>query len=628
MSTKDRFYINRETFLWDCKICGRNGNFQKFLNEAVIAHQTMITGAQLLRLSKEKSLRPQTLKAWGVGWSGLNYTWPARGNPTHKITDIRRFKIGGKVLATSGGKLSLICPLRVGNTPTVWLAEGDWDGMALWECLRALAIKDDVYASPGAGILPKVVLELFEDKDVIGIYDHDSAGQRGLERLNEALHGIAKSIRFVVWPEDYKDGFDFRDFYVKHKRDPKQVFGLLQTFMKETPVSTACAPSKYEPLGDGMLHKEVYTKFENWLHLETTEPIDIVFGSVFANRLSGDPLWLFLVAPPGGTKTELLMSMCEAPLIYTTTSLTPHALVSGANFGGRDPSLIPKLDGKVLVVKDFTTILAMNSMARDEIFGTLRDAYDGQTEKQFGNGVVRKYRSKFGIVAGVTPAIESLHSASISLGERFLKYRISHGSGRDAVRRALQNVNKGDEMREELCEVSRAVLDYEFESIPEMPQGFMDKIILLAEWTALLRGIVSREKYTQQVNYKPMSELGTRLAKQLSKLAYGISIFKRELVISKTTFNAISKTARDTIPDRIEEVVQQLYKHKGQGKTKEVSRWTKLPEGTVRFLLQDMELLHIVKSEGHLWRLDDKIIEMILELELYKTNKQVRRRKK
>jgi len=56
-------------------------------------------------------------------------------------------------------------------------------------------------------------------------------------------------------------------------------------------------------------------------------------------------------------------------------------------------------------------------IARDEIFGTLRDAYDGKITKRFANGIVRAYQSTFGLVAGVTPAIESFVVTHAMLGE-------------------------------------------------------------------------------------------------------------------------------------------------------------------------------------------------------------------
>ncbi len=72
-----------------------------------------------------------------------------------------------------------------------------------------------------------------------------------------------------------------------------------------------------------------------------------------------------------------------------------------------------------------------------------------------------------------------------------------------------------------------------------------------------------------------------------------------------------------------------MYKHEGEGRTKEIASWSRLPESTVRYLLQDLELLKIVKSEGHLWRLENSVELLIMELELYRSRpKQIKRIKK
>ena len=143
--------------------------------------------------------------------------------------------------------------------------------------------------------------------------------------------------------------------------------------------------------------------------IENDEYIDVIFGTIFANRLNSKPVWLYLVAPPGGGKTEILQSL-DGPgrEIYSLSQLTPQTLISGQIREKRksDPSLIPKLDGKVLVIKDFTAILDSKWENVNTITGQLRDAYDGSCKKVFGTGKDDLYESKFGIIAAVTPAID------------------------------------------------------------------------------------------------------------------------------------------------------------------------------------------------------------------------------
>jgi hypothetical protein len=145
---------------------------------------------------------------------------------------------------------------------------------------------------------------------------------------------------------------------------------------------------------------ELYSEYQKWLHMPSLDALKIMYGGALANVLTGDPVWLFLVAPPGGMKSELLMSLSGSQRVHALTALTPHTLISGAQYGGGskgDPSLLPQLNNKIVIIKDFTTLLTMHYTQRDEIFGTLRDAYDGSTEKVFGNGVKRSYIVRFGL---------------------------------------------------------------------------------------------------------------------------------------------------------------------------------------------------------------------------------------
>ena len=69
--------------------------------------------------------------------------------------------------------------------------------------------------------------------------------------------------------------------------------------------------------------KEVFRK---WLYLKDENLIDVVLGSVIANRTPSDPIWLFIVAPAGGSKTEVIRSLGTEE-IYQVSSLSQHSLI-------------------------------------------------------------------------------------------------------------------------------------------------------------------------------------------------------------------------------------------------------------------------------------------------------------
>jgi hypothetical protein len=463
-------------------------------------------------------------------------------------------------------------------------------------------------------------------------YDHDRAGQAGAIKVFNKLTGVASGLSFVHWPSERPEGYDVRDWH-KGVGNPKlMVDGLLGLMQPKPPAMPGAegepAPAAPVPLarltGSGLPRASIEAAYKKWLYLTSTECLDVVFGAVLANRLEGEPLWLFVVAPPGGMKSELLMSISQAPRIVATTSITPHALISGANFGpGSDPSLIPKLNNQVLVIKDFTTIMSMNSLAKEEIFGVLRDAYDGKTEKRFGNGVVRTYESKFGIIAGVTHVVETL-SGNNPLGERFLKYqlRAPAGASSKVIRQAVSNLKNNDKMRAELSDIGRQALDCEVKGVPDISDAIIDRIVGLAQWVAYLRNIVSRDKYSGIIHFKPEHEVGTRIAKQLTKLAYGIAIFRGQPVVGPEVYDIIARVALDTAPSKVEAVVRVLAERQGSGwlSTQDLADWSNFPLETLRYILQDLALTGVVDKEpgrGRGWQLSKKIKGLISELGLY-----------
>lgn len=639
---KDHFYINTKNLLWDCKRCGKNGNFSKFLEEISTQNEKGFKEEATLALAKDRELPASAFKDWGFGWNGSYYTLPVRSFQG-RIEDLRIYRPGQKPQATSGATLGLLGASHLYRHPNhpVYICEGEWDVLALVWLLRKLGKKGCVVGVPGANVFKQNWITLLQGREVNILYDHDQAGEQGKKMLLEKLKGVAKSIKVVEWPASLPEGWDIRDLIKKEAiKDgkPRNTFNKLHLLLKDSSKNGVHKEEnkgkEFVPLegaGPRVDPEEVFAAYKKWLYLKDDEPLQVLFGTAFANRLQGDPLWVFLVAPPGGMKSELLMSISAHPSIEATTSITPHSLISGMQFAnGVDPSLLPRLDGRVLVIKDFTTLLTMNFTARDEIFGVLRDCYDGKTEKIFGNGLRRSYTSHFGILAGVTPAIESFAAAHQSLGERFLKYRLPFGDKSEnefeKISRALKNIDKEIAMHEDLRTIGSRVLEAKLpDKIPTIPDKVLNWIIHLAQTIAMMRGVVERDKFNQQVNYKPVIEIGTRLAKQMAKLAMGIAIYLGKEEVDFGIYDLVRRIALDTAPDRIEEIVLRIWESTPDRndalKTSDVSIKTRFPIATVFRLLQDLELLRLVDKIGKLnkceWRLSDKMNELITAGRVY-----------
>jgi hypothetical protein len=345
---------------------------------------------------------------------------------------------------------------------------------------------------------------------------------------------------------------------------------------------------------------------------------------------------LFIVGDSGDGKSEILIALGHAKGIYSTTSLTSHSLVSG--FGtatSADPSLIPKLTNKTLVVKDFTVLLTTNPTERDAVFGILRDVYDGKTEKVFGNGICRSYEGHFGLIAGVTPVIEQFTEGHTSLGERFLRWRLKSDSSDEVenarCRKVMQNSEQKIRMQKELADVVAKCLDYDFLQInPVIPAEISEQIIALARFTAMVRGTVTRAQYGNEITHKAMSEKPMRMTSQFTKAIRNIARFRRVETVTPEILDIIKHMARSTMPSRLEEIVRRVYSHPTKEMNiKDLTNSIHLPQQTIERMVENLCMLGVLYrhkiGEGITakitYRFTELSIKLIERCSLYETKK-------
>lgn len=608
---------------WHCFKCGRGGGFQGFLQ--TIVKEAKEFKPQVADLAKSRGLSAETLEFLQVGFLNGKWIVPVFSSDEKTVLNIKIYD-GESFKNTAGCNAAMYGLWTMPEDyDTIFLCEGEWDTMAMIEMLEEE--RTAVIGVPGAGtILKPEMIDLFMGKTVYLLYDNDAPGRAGNERSKRSLSPVAAELFEIKWPEAAGNGWDIRDVYTKdYKGDGRQALTWIKghcELVRQNQVETPEMEGEYVP------YTELYATFGKWFHLtdnkkhdqKSTDIYDVIFGMVFANRIPGDPVWLYLIAPPGGFKTEPLLALSGGKLIEIHESVTAPALISGHGQGGVDCSLIPQLNGRLLIIKDWTIILGLPEHERREIVSILRGAFDGVCGRTFGNGITRKIKSTFGIIAASTPVNEQYTEEMAAVGERFLTWRnwisedyeVRHAH----IKRALENTSKELEIRREINAISKRVLLYSPKYIPTSTDAQNEIIIRTAQWVSTLRGSVCRDKFHRNVMYKPFSELGTRLSKEILKLLMGISIFKNEKVISKDTMRIMKSIAWSSVSSRYADTVKALIQ-KGELNASEAEKIVGLPSETISTVLENLSMLGVVKKVDTMkWTVEPKFYNLTKEAAL------------
>jgi hypothetical protein len=173
--------------------------------------------------------------------------------------------------------------------------------------------------------------------------------------------------------------------------------------------------------------EQVIETFRDWLDLPDAGFIEVLLATYAANQIPGDPVWLLGVGPSSGGKTEPLQALLGLPRTKLASTLTESALLSGTPKRDKDKSSTGGLlreigDFGYLILKDFTSVLAMQDKIRMTTVAALREIYDQSWARPLGidGGRVLSWKGKIAILAGCTDVIDSHHTLMTAMGSRFL----------------------------------------------------------------------------------------------------------------------------------------------------------------------------------------------------------------
>jgi hypothetical protein len=253
----------------------------------------------------------------------------------------------------------------------------------------------------------------------------------------------------------------------------------------------------------------------------------------------------------------------------------------------------------VLVVKDFTLIHDKPAEVRSQILSQLRDAYDGYTSRKLGNSETKSYKSRFNLLAGMTPDIEKSWSLN-TLGERFLMYRVEIADRRAHARKALDAV-RGKAAKPPRAELQEAVKDFLAgleRFVPAVSDETAERIIDLAEILSVCRTYVYRDK-NDEMPCLPQAEMASRVAKQLLRLGMSVALVRGRRDVGEDEFRAMRRVAFDSLPTNRRLLLGALYENRGGDEPLETFTRvaSRIAKTTVRRELENLAELGAVDRE-------------------------------
>ncbi len=157
----------------------------------------------------------------------------------------------------------------------------------------------------------------------------------------------------------------------------------------------------------------------------------VAASSSFSNSLM---LWLLLVGVPSSGKTDIVRLIKDADSTYYLDNLTQNAFISGerANKDNKVYDLLPLLDKKCLVIKDWTSIFSLDEKMTKKLLGDLVGIYDKEFTKFSSRRGNIGYVSAFSQLGCITPATLNRHTNYMNMvGPRFLCYTMPSSSLED-----------------------------------------------------------------------------------------------------------------------------------------------------------------------------------------------------
>jgi hypothetical protein len=351
--------------------------------------------------------------------------------------------------------------------------------------------------------------------------------------------------------------------------------------------------------------------FREWLLLDDDTPVLAMLGTIAANILPGDAIWLGLIAPPSSAKTEMLITLVNIPHTEMVGTLSVAGLLSGTprrqQAAGARGGLLQKIGPfGFLVLKDFGSILSLRPDTKFELLAALREIYDGKWTRVIGadGGKVLHWSGKIGLLFGCTRVFDSYHGVISELGDRFLLCRMEPNENQ--FRHAIKYANRAVQMRARLVEAVTNLFAAPLPAPRDINKKEIDWLNDILQITVRLRGSVKRDYRTRELEDIYGAEGTARFGKALERVLSGLDCLGVERGKARKVIKTI---AFDSVPPNRLSVYRYLKSlGSAYADTATVAKAIKLPTITARRALEELVIYGLIERDSQgpgkadLWR--------------------------
>ncbi len=244
---------------------------------------------------------------------------------------------------------------------------------------------------------------------------------------------------------------------------------------------------------------QIASKIEEYLP-NTKDTLKIMLAvATSGTRKNRVMLWLLLVGAPSSGKTDLVKLIKNNKDVMALDNLTLNSFITGERSTEKEKTydLLPLLNGKCLVIKDWTSLFSLDEKATKKIIGDWVNSYDKSLSKFSSRRGNITYESEFSHVGCITPATLNKHTTYLNMiGPRFMHFIIpdlttdQENQSFDAI---FSNTDRSIKEKES-GEIVSSYLDYlnerDITSIKELSKGVERFLKVASRFMAKARGIV------------------------------------------------------------------------------------------------------------------------------------------